>query len=391
VIRLLAGGAPLLAAAVFAAGSWFYAGQIRAGALDALPPADPVRDVPVLAVDARSITLGRSASTPREVAVDGLWGLAWEGGFGRIGAILSSGPDHVVRAFTLASGQPPAPGAMAGIDVFTFESDPGTGLDIEYQTVRYPAPLGATPAWMVPAAGGTLRDQEKTWVVFVHGYNAPLAESLRLLGPVHQAGFPALVVAYRNDPGAPRTGDRLRRWGETEWRDVEGAVGYATGRGATRVVLVGYSMGGAVVASFLEHSPAAARIAGVVLDSPALDLDRVIKRGAMDRRLPGGATLPGVLTGTAERIAEARYDIDLGDLDYAARAASWLRVPALVLHGEDDPTVPVAISRELAAAKPGLVTLEQFPSAGHVESWNVDQARYERAALAFLNRVAGPG
>ena len=55
---------------------------------------------------------------------------------------------------------------------------------------------------------------------------------------------------------------------------------------------------------------------------------------------------------------------------------SWVRVPTLVVHGTGDPRVPVTVSQQLAAAEPELVTLETFPDALHVESWNFDRARY---------------
>jgi uncharacterized protein len=48
----------------------------------------------------------------------------------------------------------------------------------------------------------------------------------------------------------------------------------------------------------------------------------------------------------------------------------------------------VAISEALAAARPDLVTLERFGGDGHVQSWNADPARYERAVRDFLGRVA---
>ena len=59
----------------------------------------------------------------------------------------------------------------------------------------------------------------------------------------------------------------------------------------------------------------------------------------------------------------------------------------LVFHQTGDPTVPVAISEALAAARPDLVTLERFGGDGHVQSWNVDRPRYERAVRAFLERA----
>lgn len=45
-------------------------------------------------------------------------------------------------------------------------------------------------------------------------------------------------------------------------------------------------------------------------------------------------------------------------------------MPTLVLHGTDDPRVPVELAEQLAAAEPELVTLERVPDALHVETWN---------------------
>jgi pimeloyl-ACP methyl ester carboxylesterase len=157
------------------------------------------------------------------------------------------------------------------------------------------------------------------------------------------------------------------------------------------VVLAGFSMGGAVVTSFLLSSPLASRVRGVVLDSPALNLGEVIDRGAADRELPVlGTPVPPALTVAAKGVAGVRYDLDWGQLDYVDRAGG-LAAPVLVFHQTGDPTVPVAISEALAAARADLVTFERFAGDGHVQSWNIDRARYERAVRAFLERVAPAG
>jgi len=145
------------------------------------------------------------------------------------------------------------------------------------------------------------------------------------------------------------------------------------------------------VTSFLLSSPLAGSVRGVVLDSPALDLGEVIDHGAADRDLPVvGTPVPPALTQVAKGIAGLRYDLDWAELDYLDRAGG-LAAPMLVFHQTGDPRVPVAISQELAAAHPDLVTFERFDGDGHVQSWNFDRARYERAVLAFLDRVAPAG
>jgi uncharacterized protein len=366
---------------VFAGGSWFYSGEIRDGALASRAPTPLALQTEVLAVGDRSITLGRDSGSPRELTAPGTFGLRWEAGYGRLGAILATAPDRVERAFTRLEGTAPRAGERTAVDGYAWPADPAVAAGRPAREVTYPSPLGPAPAWLV----GGRRD---AWVILVHGYNAARAETLRTLAVAVREGYPALAVSYRNDPDAPRTPDGLRRWGATEWRDLEAATRYALDRGAGSVVLAGFSMGGAVVTSFLLSSPLAARVRGVVLDSPALDLGQVIDHGADDRELPVVETpLPAALTVAAKGIAGIRYDLDWGELDYVDRAGR-LATPMLVFHQTGDPTVPVAISEALAAARADLVTFERFAGDGHVQSWNADRSRYEQALRAFLGRVA---
>jgi uncharacterized protein len=103
-----------------------------------------------------------------------------------------------------------------------------------------------------------------------------------------------------------------------------------------------------------------------------------------------GTPVPPALTVVAKGIAGVRYGVDWGELDYVDRAGG-LATPMLVLQQGGDPTVPATINEDLAAARPDLVTFERFAGDGHVQSWNVDRARYERAVRAFLERVAPAG
>jgi uncharacterized protein len=383
--RLLRGAVVLLLVlglVFFAGGGWFYSGEIRDGALASVPPAAPELQTRVLAVGAATITLARDQQSPEALTTPGTWGLIWAGGgYGRLGAIRSQTGDRVERAFRRLEGPAPRAGEGTAVDGYAWPADPTLAAGRPAREVTYPSPLGATPAWRVDG-------RRDTWVLLVHGYNAARTETLRTLATVASQGYPALAISYRNDPGAPRTPDGLRRWGATEWRDLEAATRYALEQGAGGVVLAGYSMGGAVVASFLLSSPLASRVRGVVLDAPALDLGAVIDQGAEDRTLPVlGTPVPPALTQVAKGIAGARFELDWDDLDYVDRAGG-LAAPILLFHQAGDPTVPVAVSERLARARPDLVTFERFGGDGHVQSWNVDRARYERALRAFLDRVA---
>ena len=81
--------------------------------------------------------------------------------------------------------------------------------------------------------------------------------------------------------------------------------------------------------------------------------------------------------------------IDLSRLDFVTRAAE-LDVPVLVLHSDDDGFVPSNGSRELAAARPDLVTFVGFETARHTKLWNLDAGKWEGAIAAWLrDRTAG--
>jgi len=143
------------------------------------------------------------------------------------------------------------------------------------------------------------------------------------------------VITYRNDEGLPPDPSGRYRYGATEWREVEAAVQYALDRGAPRILLYGYSMGGGVTLSFMYRSPLASDVCGIVLDAPMLDLDATIDFRADQRGIPG------FLTQAGKKLADLRFDIGFGDVDYLGRSGE-LAVPVLLLHGELDDDISIA-------------------------------------------------
>src|SRR5690606_16187898 len=118
-------------------------------------------------------------------------------------------------------------------------------------------------------------------------------------------------------------------YGQTEWADLEGAVQHALDAGAEDVILVGYSMGGASVTSFLDRSELASAVRGVILDSPLLSL-----AAAGDMQLRDGG-VPGPLTGAMRWVAALRYDIDWEGMNYLDDVDAF-SAPVLLIHGTVD-------------------------------------------------------
>jgi pimeloyl-ACP methyl ester carboxylesterase len=361
------------------AGGWYFADQLRRDALepDHEPPTD---DVSILEAGEGVVRLGAVSGFEPDLTANGIVGLDWGTGYGQLGPIPTTADDgSVTRTIQRLSGDAAQAGDLAFLDGNAFPGDPSLAFGIDFTEIEYATALGPMKAWRILASGDV-------WVIHIHGLGASKREALRLVKPLAAAGFPQLVIDYRNDDGAPIDESGFYRFGATEWEDIAAAVEHAATEGATGIVLVGYSTGAAHIFSYLQKTPDNAVLA-LVLDSPNVDFEQSVDLGASQRRLPLiPLPLPGTLVWTAKRLATLRFGVDWEATDYLPEA-SRLSVPMLVIHGTDDETVPFQVSEDLAAARPDLVRLFIVPGAGHVRGWNVGPQPYERAVTDFLSDV----
>ncbi len=368
-----------LVLAFYLGGGWYFSGEIRREALD-VRPSEPTYDLEVVAVDGELVTLRPLDGTDPTLTRPGIFGLTWPGGYARVGEVVAERDDEVTRI--VVDGSVPDVGAAVGLDPFVYEGDPESALGIPFRDVTIPGPLGEMPAWWI--LGG--RD---FWVIQIHGKGSSREEALRTVPVIRELGYPQLVITYRNDPEAPADPSGFYQYGATEWEDLAAAVDFAAERGAKKVILVGYSTGASIAASYMLRAEDPGMIAGAVYDAPNLDMGATIDFGASQRTLPlVPLPVPGSLAEVAKFLAALRYDVNWELLDYA-KLGGQVRVPVLVFHGLEDTTVPIESSREFADRQPNFVKLIEVPRAGHVQSWNVDAELYENVLSDFLRFEVG--
>jgi alpha-beta hydrolase superfamily lysophospholipase len=347
------------------------------------PPKHRTEDIRVLGYRDRTITL----SATDDMRLPGRYSFWFNGARGhlRLGEILSQTPGMVTRELLgvdLGDLADAERGYLGGW-IYLSPDD----LDVEYESVSIPTPVGPAPAWLIPADAASSR-----WAIIVHGRGVRRAEGLRAVESFRAAGYTTLLVSYRNDGDAPSSSDGRYALGDTEWQDVDAAIVWAIDRGASDVVLMGWSMGGATVLQAATRSSHAATIRGLVLESPVIDWVATLDYQGGERGLPGpirravyrllSARLGHWVTGQSQ-------PIDLSRLDFVRRADE-LQLPILLLHSADDGFVPVTASRALAEARPDIVTYEEFTVARHTKLWNYDAARWNGAITAWLNRLREP-
>jgi hypothetical protein len=291
---------------------------------------------------------------------------------------------QVTRTYRLLEGTAPRAGDLGKMDWPAFPNAKALGLT--QREVTYQSPFGTMPALIVdPVATAP---KSTTWAVIIHGRNGSNREGLRITPRFAERGMTTMLINYRDDrkePGIPAE-DGLGNFGSTEWPDAQAAVAYALGAGAKHVVLVGYSMGGAITAAYLENGDNTAAVTGTVLVSPAVSFHDMTLFGAELKGIPTAPLAPVIWL--AERFVELRTKIDYSTSEFKDNAATW-PVPALVTAASKDDLVPPAAIEEFAKALP-KGTYKYFEGAGHTGEWNKDSTTFDTLVNTWLDtqRVA---
>ncbi|WP_371740016.1 alpha/beta hydrolase family protein [Frigoribacterium sp. VKM Ac-2836] len=382
VVSIVVGGTVLVSSAVLVSGIVAIARKI-------VTPARGRRDdVRIDSYDASAGTI-TLASTP-DTRLPGRYSFWFARGTGhvRVGVVVRDDGRHVERRVEAVEGADLAKAHRGRIGGWLFPTPADAGLAADEVVV--PTEVGPAPAWLVPADAGLVGP----WMIGVHGRGVTRAETIRAAPVFHREGFTSLLVSYRNDGEAPRSSDGRYALGDSEWRDVGSAIRYALDHGATSVVLMGWSMGGALVLQAVTRSALRSAVSGLVLESPVVDWRTTLAYQGAAMRVPRsvqGLVLRLLGSPLLCRLAGSAEPIDFDRLDLVSRAGE-LDVPVLLLHSDDDGFVPSTASHGLAEARPDLVTFEVFDVARHTKLWNLDPERFESAISRWLDRqrLAGP-
>ncbi|WP_354642788.1 alpha/beta hydrolase [Kitasatospora camelliae] len=336
--------------------------SLRPGSAEHYPTVVRVHDL-----GSGRVTVTRTPDTLRP----GHYALEWAGGgHAVIGEVLGGDAQSVTRRLERADGGTLAVGIEVRVTPLVHLGDPRTALGLDFTETAVDGELGVMPAWYVPAIRGT-------WVILVHGPGSDRRQALPVIPLLHALRMPTLTITYRGDPDAPAPPDGLGHFGETEWRDVEAAIRFALDCGAGKVVLYGWSLGATMALQTAARSTWRDAVAGLVLDSPVLDLSASVRREAVR------AGVPAPLAGLGALAAEGRSGVDLASFARIAEGRD-LHMPTLVLHSPVDGVAPWAAAERLARRREDLVSLQAVPGAEHTALWNADPEAYGEALRRWM-------
>ncbi|MBG6108030.1 alpha/beta fold hydrolase [Frigoribacterium sp. CG_9.8] len=343
------------------------------------PPKRRPEDTRILAVDGAGETITLIATA--DARLPGEYGFFFGEGSGhaRVGGIVAQTQHTVIRRL-LGVDRGVLTRARRGRFSGWFYTGPAD-LGFPFENVEIATELGPAPAWLVPPEEPSTR-----WVIEVHGRAVRREETVRAVPVFRAAGYCSLLISYRNDEDAPASLDGRYGLGDTEWHDVDAAIRYAVEHGATDIVLMGWSMGGATVLQAATRAEFAGVVRGIVLDSPVIDWVTALRFHGKRLGLPNlicSAAIALLSMKWAGSLTGQRAPIDLAQLDFVRRSAD-LQLPILLMHSDDDGFIPATASLALSAARPDIVTYVKFTVAGHTKLWNYDRERWNDAISCWL-------
>lgn len=223
--------------------------------------------------------------------------------------------------------------------------------------------------WLIPAAGS----DRPPAVILLHGWGGNAATLLPLARPLHDAGFTVLLFDARchgrsdNDSFAS-----LPRFAE----DMEHALDWLQSQpqiDPRRIALIGHSVGaGAALLLAARRDDVAAVVSLSAFSHPH----------NMMRRFLAAKHVPYVPIGWyslryVQHVIGYRFD-DIAPVNTIRR----LKCPALLVHGQDDATVPVAEARTIYAARPDDRVHLRLIQGTHDDFGDIEQEAAE--LVAFL-------
>jgi pimeloyl-ACP methyl ester carboxylesterase len=181
--------------------------------------------------------------------------------------------------------------------------------------------------------------------------------------------------------------------GESEWRDLEAALRFVAERGGTECVVFGWSLGATMALNTVQRSSLAEMIKGLVMVSPVLVWEDVLRANARHQRCPQllGSLIARLLALRGfSRLAGLEGPLEVRGPD-RVRFQSALHLPVLILHNRNDWSVPFETSARFAQAHKDRIELVEFDCSGHTQEWNSDPVGWNLAVRRWFEYWFPPG
>jgi fermentation-respiration switch protein FrsA (DUF1100 family) len=215
-------------------------------------------------------------------------------------------------------------------------------------------------------------------IVVSGGYRGRAGDVLGISAALQRVGFHVAVYGWRGTPGSDAAAHTLGVYERNDLRAVIEAM--AARLGPIPIGLLGYSMGGAVSISVAADEP---RVRAVCTDSAFADPTELLgDRVRTALRIPAALVMMPVAMIFARRTG-ARLS-DFRPVWVVGRVSPR---PILIIHGEEDATVPVRHAQLLFDAAGEPREIWRLTGVGHVGAYFADRREYVRRVIGFFREA----
>lgn len=208
--------------------------------------------------------------------------------------------------------------------------------------------------------------KEKTGkvIVFFHGNAGDIRQGVGVADEFMRLGYGVLLGAYRGYGGNPGTPTEAGLYDDAraalKWLEQQGYGGQS-------IILMGWSLGTAIVSKMASESPPYA----VALLSPFTNLFDIMR--------PRYANMP-----------DEEFAAKLTDKYDVVNTLAKVKAPVLVVHGTLDDIVPLRLGRTVYAAANDPKTFKEIEVAGHNDLWDWQVNDVVAGWLATLESARKP-
>ena len=217
----------------------------------------------------------------------------------------------------------------------------------------------------------------RKWMIFCHGITENKYNSIKYMNIFLKRGFNAIIYDHRRHG---HSGGKTSSYGYYEKYDLEAVIQELKKREGNDVIfgIHGESMGAATTLLY----------AGCIQDDAAFYIadcsfstfqEQVKYRLKFETPLPSWFVLP--IGNLFLKIRDGYRFQDVSPLE----AVKNITKPVLFIHSEHDSFIPVAMTKQLFAAKKGGKQLFIAEKGEHAQSFNENQTEYETAIDTFLH------
>ena len=214
------------------------------------------------------------------------------------------------------------------------------------------------------------------WIIFCHGITENKYNSIKYMNIFIKRGFNAIIYDHRRHG---LSGGKTSSYGYYEKHDLKAVIDELKKREGEDVLfgIHGESMG--AVTSLLYGGSVRDDAAFYIADCPFSTFrDQLSYRIKKDIHLPARVLLP-----IGDLFLKIREGYRINDVSPLS-VINHITKPILFIHSEQDPFIPVAMTKELFEAKSGPKQLYIAKKGAHAQSFNENQQEYEEAIDTFL-------